>query len=462
MSSEIPVIADFPLPFRVLVLVGLGIVGWATNLHGLDLLGVDAVSALDLRVEANLNSHLPAHLTSGPKHPSHPSVIYNAVYRIFFAYAGWCFSCWMVFRYLTWGDMALVDAFGYIPAIAALVVLLVLVSPIDVFYKRERDKFLHSVRRCLLGSMDAPIYFADVVFADVFTSFAKVLGDVWLSARMLLPGNTLFRTPADGPWLRWIMPTIMSLPYLVRFKQCLIEFSLQSSDSRRPLFNALKYATSFPVIYLSAAQRLVVSELVQEKGDEAAKEAWHGEHPLFRLWLLAAVVNSLYSFWWDVTNDWGLTLLRSNDASREKPAPPRRLLLPHRTAASEDHGSSATNHQRQTSHPFGLRAMLLFPLPVYPLVIFLNLVLRLTWSIKLSSHLHSKSEGSVAIFWLEMAEVLRRWLWVFVRVEWEVIKRLQGGPLSGRRDLLLDDFSGDEGDSDGFEMVARTVDEARV
>jgi hypothetical protein len=26
---------------------------------------------------------------------------------------------------------------------------------------------------------------------------------------MLLPGNTLFLTPADGPWLRWVAPTVM-------------------------------------------------------------------------------------------------------------------------------------------------------------------------------------------------------------------------------------------------------------
>jgi hypothetical protein len=82
----------------------------------------------------------------------------------------------------------------------------------------------------------------------------------------------------------------------------------------------------------------------------------------------------------------------------------------------------------------------------------------LTWSIKLSSHLHSKTEGSVAIFWLEMAEVARRWMWVFVRVEWEVIKKLQHGP---RRETLLDDFSGDETEAD-YEMVPRTPDDARL
>ncbi|KAJ7217891.1 EXS family-domain-containing protein, partial [Mycena pura] len=452
--SEIPVILSFPLPFRVLALAGLGILGWATNLHGLDLLGVDVVAALDLRVEADHNPHLPPHLSGGPKQPSHPSVIYNAVFRLFAAYASWCLFSWAVFRYLTYGEMTLVDAFGYIPAISALVVLLVLVSPIDAFYKCERDKFLHSIRRCLFTSMDGRIYFSDVVFADVFTSFAKVLGDVWLSACMLLPGNSLFHTPADGPWLRWVMPTIMSLPYLVRLKQCVIEYSLPSNESRRPLLNALKYATSFPVIYLSAAQRIVESELVREKGVDAANEAWHGEHPLFRLWLLAAVINSLYSFWWDVTHDWGLSLLIPGDTSRARSPPPRQLLLSHGQSdltprsTQEEHIFTATNHQRQ---PYGLRSTLLFPLPIYPLVVFLNLVLRLTWSIKLSSHLHSKSEGSVAIFWLEIAEVLRRWMWVFVRVEWEVIKKTQHG---SRRNV---DFSGDETDAE-YELVPQMPD----
>ncbi|KAK7005649.1 protein-er retention protein [Favolaschia claudopus] len=454
-TEEIPVILSFPLPFRVLVLAGLGILGWATNLHGLDVLGVDPAAAMDLRL----------HSSPFPSSPSHTPVhtIYTAVYRLFTIYSVWVFLSWATFRWVTYGNMLLVDAFGYIPAVSALVVLLVLVCPLDIACKHERDKFLHAIRRCLFTSMDGPIYFADVVFADIFTSFAKVLGDVWLSACMLLPGNTLFSTPADGPWLRWVAPTIMSLPYLIRFKQCVIEYSLASNESRRPLFNALKYATSFPVIYLSAAQRIVVSELVREKGDQIAKEAWHGEHRLFRLWLLAAAVNSLYSFWWDVTNDWGLTLL-------EDRPPPRRLLLSHNPSlsASDDPHMAATNHQRQQQQnfPYGLRPTLLYPLPVYPLLVFLNLVLRLTWSIKLSTHLHTKTDGSVAIFWLEMAEVVRRWMWVFLRVEWEVIKKLNNGNGS-RRDVLLDDYSGDEledglGPEEEYEMVPRTADNERL
>lgn len=98
--------------------------------------------------------------------------------------------------------------------------------------------------------------------------------------------------------------------------------------------------------------------------------------------------------------------------------------------------------------------MLLYPLPVYPLVIFLNLVLRLTWSVKLSSHLHSQSsEGSVVIFWLEMAEMVRRWMWVFLRVEWEVVKKGGRGAMVGT-DVEFDE-DGDY-DEEAFELVRPT------
>lgn len=147
-------------------------------------------------------------------------------------------------------------------------------------------------------------------------------------------------------------------------------------------------------------------------------------------------VNSLYSFWWDLTNDWGLDLLKPR--SLEARSSPMRPLVPSsgyskitgspdtpvvsESSTQQVHGGAI---YRQHSYPYGLRPVLLYPLAVYPLVIFFNFVLRMTWSIKLSSHLYSHSEGTALIFWLEIAEVLRRWMWVFIRVEWEVVKNAQ-------------------------------------
>lgn len=168
-------------------------------------------------------------------------------------------------------------------------------------------------------------------------------------------------------------------------------------------------------------------------------------------------MNSLYSFWWDVSNDWGLDLLKphSVEDARERTPAPRRLILPHlhsgspllssSISESARNGSGEPGGSQRRSYPYGLRPTLLYPLPVYPLLVFLNLVLRWTWSIKLSSHLHSQTESSVAIFWLEVAEIVRRWMWVFIRVEWELIKKGREGP-----GVQLNEYSGDEAD---YEMI---------
>lgn len=106
----------------------------------------------------------------------------------------------------------------------------------------------------------------------------------------------------------------------------------------------------------------------------------------------------------------------------------RSALLAHQdaddlTKEALDAPAEAAEHTAAPArYPYGLRAVLLFPLAVYPFAIAADLVLRLTWSAKLSSHLHAFLDGDRAIFAIEAAEMLRRWMWVFLRVEWEVVR----------------------------------------
>lgn len=139
-NFEVPLAASFPLPFRVLFLVGLGVLGWATNLHGLQLLGIDGPGALGL----NASIHLPLRSPSSSGHFSAHS-FYVPLYRIFIVYTSWCLAAWLVFRAATQSDTALVDVFRYIPAVCILGVVTVLMCPYDVFHKRERDWFLSFV-----------------------------------------------------------------------------------------------------------------------------------------------------------------------------------------------------------------------------------------------------------------------------------------------------------------------------
>ena len=100
--------------------------------------------------------------------------------------------------------------------------------------------------------------------------------------------------------------------------------------------------------------------------------------------------------------------------------------------------------RERAPHPFGLRDNLLFrDSLVYYLVIFLNLFLRFTWSLKLSTHLDTVEELESSVFLMEALEITRRWVWVFFRVEWEVVKK---GSLLGADTIIMSEAEMSERD----------------
>lgn len=210
--------------------------------------------------------------------------------------------------------------------------------------------------------------------------------------------------PNRGCGGAYIVPIIISIPSLIRLRQCLIEYSRirrNTSASNgwggQHLANALKYSTAFPVIFLSALQR-----------GYDPKTFYMTETELFRLWLVAVFVNSFYSFYWDVAKDWDLTLF------------------------------SSAQERNDPDHPYGLRRHRYFHSNnMYYLAIGIDLVLRCTWSFKLSPHLDHFNDLEGGIFLMEFLEVWRRWMWIFFRVETEWV-RSNRGPAPD--DILLGDF----------------------
>lgn len=139
-SDEIYLHASFPIPYRALTLLSLGILGWATNVHGLHKFGVDVVSTMDLRADASARS-IPTHNLAASHHPK-PVTVYRTIYSIFSSFSIFSFLSWCLYRMNTRGDRTLVDYYGYIPVITVLAILLVLVCPYNVMFKEERERFL--------------------------------------------------------------------------------------------------------------------------------------------------------------------------------------------------------------------------------------------------------------------------------------------------------------------------------
>ncbi|KAE8189039.1 hypothetical protein A4X06_0g7232 [Tilletia controversa] len=337
---------------------------------------------------------------------------------------------------------------------------------------------LHKLRLALRDTRrwSLPTPFSAVILADVLTSFAKVFADVWLTACFLVPRKE-HHTWWNGRG-SVVVPILTSLPYLIRLRQCISEYVSTSPSrkhnqhqhqhsqhrprSRRPLFNALKYFSALPVIWLAALEGFASSELAAweaemgaegrvdvlggggigvqgvgvgkgiqvVKGDMWAwgEEARWRQRMIWRSWLFWVFFNSIFSFWWDVTYDWGLDIFRLRTVSRIISSSPE----PSPTTHAHPH----THTHRRALSSVVLRppqTPLLFPEWAYHLTIVLDLILRFTWSIKLSSQLFRYADWEGGVFLLEAGEIVRRGAWVVLRFEHAALGAWGAGLLAGGR-----------------------------
>lgn len=132
--------------------------------------------------------------------------------------------------------------------------------------------------------------FGDILLADVLTSYAKVLGDLFVSTCMLFSTKTVSTaTPNRGCGGAFVVPLVIAIPSVIRMRQCLIEFlrvrrhqTASSGWGGQHLANALKYSTAFPVIALSALQR-----------GYDPKSFSMSEAGLFRLWSVSLTQSNI-------------------------------------------------------------------------------------------------------------------------------------------------------------------------
>lgn len=291
--------------------------------------------------------------------------------------------------------------------------------PFHMFSGSGRWRVLTTLKRICTGyiaeAQDGK--FGDILMADALTSYAKVLGDLFVSLCLFFSsGKSSTGLPDRTCGGQFAVPLIISIPSLIRLRQCLIEYGrvqkglkdgmpISKGWGGQHLANALKYSTAFPVIILSAMQR----------GHDWSYIGMT-EAGLFRLWMLAVFVNSFYSFYWDVAKDWDLTIF------------------------------APTRERNDPEHPWGLRRHRYFAdEKIYYAVVLLDFVLRCTWSFKLSPHLDHFNDMEQGIFCMEVLEVFRRWVWIFFRVEAEWVRN-NSGP--ARDEVLLGDLGNSKFDED--------------
>ncbi|XVE77048.1 hypothetical protein DITRI_Ditri13aG0030600 [Diplodiscus trichospermus] len=248
------------------------------------------------------------------------------------------------------------------PVILYVAVALVLVFPFDIFFLSSRYFLLRTLWRIAL-----PLQFIFLIACNLY--HVKVFSDLERSVCRMVHHQvaTIAWFEADSVCGSHSVgiPLVLVIPYIWRLMQCLLQY--KDTKDKTTLFNALKYSTAVPVIFLSALKYHVLPD------------RW--TYVYRRLWLFSSVVNSLYSFYWDVTRDWDLSVF-TRIFKFNKPSYCSSLL-----------------YGRQW---------------VYLWVIGSNLILRCTWTYKLSAHLR---HNYLTVFMVNALEMLRRFQWIFFRVE---------------------------------------------
>ncbi|KXJ95915.1 EXS family protein [Microdochium bolleyi] len=387
----------FPLPYRIAFIVVLAVWGWGLNLHFLYSRDIDVPSLI--RYPGRTSAHHPTHHLS--------------TYRLATVFSAIFAASLLVFWVFTHRNPALVVAWDWLPLTYLVVLIALFIVPLKDLSNSGRGRFRSTLKRVSIGGIAEAKdgKFGDILLADVLTSYAKVFGDLFVALCMFFhSGGSATARPDRNCGGAVLVPLIIATPSVIRLRQCLIEYGRirrgrmteATGWGGQHLANALKYSTAFPVVIFSALQR-----------------NWGGASPTtYRLWVASCIINSAYSFYWDVAKDWDLTLFSTK---KEREAP---------------------------DHAYGLRRQIRLGPPVlYYSVIVLDLMLRCTWSLKLSPHLDHVADFESSIFVIEVLEVFRRWVWIFFRVETEWIRNNGGAAAAptigvGPGDILLGDYSG--------------------
>ena len=182
-----------------------------------------------------------------------------------------------------------------------MILLGFLLNPFNCYQRKMRYKFVSVMVHILLAPF-IYVFFTDFYLADQFNSTVAILLDMHYSMCYIFTDSWSTQAPADTKLCtssgNGIRPIISFLPAMWRMFQCLRCY--YDTLSVRHLVNAGKYFTTFPVIVFATMYSIRVKGDIFETAVNATT-SW-----LVISWAVSALIHSGYTFLWDVSCDWGL------------------------------------------------------------------------------------------------------------------------------------------------------------
>ncbi|UJO19205.1 uncharacterized protein CLAFUR5_07225 [Fulvia fulva] len=280
---------------------------------------------------------------------------------------------WMIFgiiMYLNFEVMAGgYTMFVYWPVVLAGLTLLLLVWPFKMFYHHTRLWLAYSIWRLVTSGVVYTVEFRDFFLGDMFCSLTYALGNIELFF-------CLYAREWDQPAVcnsshSRLMGFLAALPSIIRGLQCIRRFG-NSHQWWPHLVNLGKY-------YFSTMMYMTLSFYRITKSSD---------------WLVAfcvvSTINSLYCSVWDIYMDFSL-------------------------------GDLKARHK-------GLRGVLVYnnAVWIYYFIMVIDVILRFNW-IAYAVYTEDVQHSSICSFLVAFSEVIRRGLWILIRVENEQATNIKIG-----------------------------------
>ncbi|XP_042061106.1 phosphate transporter PHO1-like [Salvia splendens] len=250
----------------------------------------------------------------------------------------------------------------FIPGVLLLCALLLLICPLNVFYRPTRYCFLRVVRN-IICSPFYKVLLVDFFMADQLTSQIPLLRHMEAASCYLVAGGFKthrYETCKSGKMYRELAYVISFAPYYWRAMQCARRWFDESNPDH--LANLGKYVSAM----VAAGVRLT-----------------YARQPS-KLWLFAVLVTSVvatvYQMYWDFVKDWGLL-------------------------------------NRKSKNPWLRDHLVLKNTTIYYVSIALNFVLRILWVEAVIKFNAGALEMHMLDFFLASMEVIRRGHWNYYRLE---------------------------------------------
>jgi EXS family len=190
----------------------------------------------------------------------------------------------LLFWAVTRGSADLVGAWETLPQSYFVLFTVLLLLPFHRLSRSGRHRFFVALRRVSIGGLAEAQdgKFGDILLSDALTSYSKVFAELFISLCMFFSSDASSTgRPNRNCGGDAIVPLIVAIPFIIRLRQCLIEFwRVRSAGSKssgwggQHLANALKYATAFPVIIFTALHRNYSPQKTSGLGEPTISYLW--------------------------------------------------------------------------------------------------------------------------------------------------------------------------------------------